>query len=36
MKGEIIYGEVGVFMANLEAKTKTKSNSKYTEDWIPS
>ncbi len=22
-------------MANLEAKTKTKSNSKYTEDWIP-
>ncbi len=25
----------GVFMANLEAKTKTKSNSKYTEDWIP-
>lgn len=21
-------------MANLEAKTKTKSNSKYTEDWI--
>ena len=35
MKEEIIYGEVGVFMANLEAKTKTKSNSKYTEDWIP-
>lgn len=34
-KEEIIYGEVGVFMANLEAKTKTKSNSKYTEDWIP-
>jgi hypothetical protein len=34
MKEEIIYGEVGVFMANLEAKTKTKSNSKYTEDWI--
>ena len=22
-------------MANLEAMTKTKSNSKYTEDWIP-
>ena len=22
-------------MANLEAKTKTKSNSKYTGDWIP-
>ena len=22
-------------MANLETKTKTKSNSKYTEDWIP-
>ena len=22
-------------MANLEAKTNTKSNSKYTEDWIP-
>ena len=22
-------------MANLEAKTKTKSSSKYTEDWIP-
>ena len=22
-------------MANLEAKTKTKSTSKYTEDWIP-
>ena len=22
-------------MANLQAKTKTKSNSKYTEDWIP-
>ena len=22
-------------MANLEAKTKTKSNYKYTEDWIP-
>ena len=22
-------------MANLEAKTKTKSNSKYTADWIP-
>lgn len=22
-------------MANLEAKTKSKSNSKYTEDWIP-
>ncbi len=22
-------------MVNLEAKTKTKSNSKYTEDWIP-
>ena len=22
-------------MANLEAKTKTKSKSKYTEDWIP-
>lgn len=22
-------------MANLEAKTKVKSNSKYTEDWIP-
>lgn len=22
-------------MANLEAKTKTKSNSKYTENWIP-
>ena len=22
-------------MANLEAKTKAKSNSKYTEDWIP-
>ena len=35
MKEEIIYGEVGVFMANLETKTKTKSNSKYTEDWIP-
>jgi hypothetical protein len=34
-KEEIIYGEVGVFMANLETKTKTKSNSKYTEDWIP-
>ena len=35
MKEEIIYGEVGVFMANLQATTKTKSNSKYTEDWIP-
>ena len=34
-KEEIIYGEVGVFMANLQATTKTKSNSKYTEDWIP-
>ena len=35
MKEEIIYGEVGVFMANLQMTTKTKSNSKYTEDWIP-
>lgn len=30
-----MYGEVGVFMSDLQSMTKTKSNSKYTEDWIP-
>ena len=35
MKEEIIYGEVGVFMTSLQSMTKTKNNSKYTEDWIP-
>lgn len=31
MKEGIIYGKVGVYIMS----SKTKSNSKYTEDWIP-
>lgn len=31
MKEEIIYGKVGVYIMS----STTKSNSKYTEDWVP-
>ena len=30
-----MYGEVGVFMSDLLAMKSQKSNSKYTEDWLP-